>query len=55
MSQDGDDYASQELELDAFAFTEYYLETFEGIKEISEIPNYEQFIFRYIEMCKSIM
>lgn len=43
------DYASQELELDAFAFTKFYLEAFEGIKVINKIPGYEEIIVKYIK------
>lgn len=52
---DEGDYGSQELELDAFAFTKFFLETFEGIEVINNIPGYEKYVVEYIKKNKGIM
>ena len=46
---DDGNYASQELELDAFAFNKFYLEAFEGIKVINKIPGYEEILGKYFK------
>lgn len=48
-------YLSQEIELDAFAFTKFYLENFENIKVENRIDGYDQYIDIYIEHAKAIM
>ena len=54
MDNEGINYINQELELDAFAFTKYYLENFESIKVISKIKRLDQHINKYIKLCKDI-
>ena len=51
----GTNYLSQEMELDAFAFTKFYLENFENIKVENRIDGYDQYIDIYIEHAKAIM
>ena len=51
----GTNYLSQEIELDAFAFTIFYLENFENIKVENRIDGYDQYIDIYIEHAKAIM
>lgn len=51
----GTNYLSQEIELDAFAFTKFYLENFENIKVENRIDGYDQYIDIYIEHAKAIM
>ncbi len=50
-----EDYYTQELELDAFAFTKFYLENYEGIEVIHKMPMYEKVIEAYIIKNKEIM
>ena len=50
-----EEYLSQELELDAFAFTKYYLETYEGIEVVHKVPMYEKLIEAYIRKNREIM
>jgi len=51
----GTNYLSQEMELDAFAFTKFYLENFENIKVENRIDGNDQYIDIYIEHAKAIM
>ncbi len=48
-------YAYQELEIDAFAFTKYYLERYENIKVIHPSKQYEDIIKKYIKFNKNLM
>ena len=50
MSDKGSNYISQELELDAFSFTKYYLEKFEGIQVVNKIAGYDEIIGKYISI-----
>lgn len=50
-----EEYLSQELKLDAFAFTKYYLETYEGIEVVHRVPMYEKLIEAYIMKYGEIM
>ena len=43
-------YAYQETELDAFAFTKYFLERFEGMKVVHPSEAYEKVIEKYVEV-----
>lgn len=52
---DEGDYESQELELDAFAFTKFFLKTFEGIEVINNILGYEKYVVEYIKNNNGIM
>lgn len=47
-------YVSQELEIDAFAFTKYYLEKDEGLIVNHLNTAYEKVISKYIYICKEI-
>ena len=49
------DYVSQELEIDAFAFTKFYLENYEGIEVINKIDGFDKIIDYYISNRKFIM
>jgi len=47
-------YAHQEIELDAFAFTKYFLEKFEGMKVVHPSKAYEMVIEKYIRVNKDM-
>jgi uncharacterized protein YfeS len=47
INETGSNYISQELELDAFAFTKFYLERYEGMKIIHPNDKYENIIRVY--------
>jgi len=51
----GINYISQELELDAFAFTKFYLERFESITVKSKIKGYDEIIDKYILINKETL
>ena len=55
MSSDGSDYIDQELEIDAFAFTKFYLEHYEGIEVINRIDGLDKYLDLYIEKNIRIM
>ena len=48
MDNTGSNYISQEIELDALAFTKYYLEKFENMKVQSKIDGLDNVIDKYI-------
>jgi len=48
MDGNGSNYISQEIELDAFAFTKYYLEKFENMKVRIKIDGLDNVIDKYI-------
>ena len=49
------EYVEQALEIDAFAFTKYYLDRFENIKVINKISNLDKWLDKYIENNKMIL
>ncbi len=51
----GSNYITQEIELDAFAFTKYYLEEFENIKVVNRIDKLDLYIHEYIKRSKDIL
>lgn len=55
MDNEGMNYINQELELDAFAFTKYYLEEFENIKVVNRIDKLDLYIHEYIKRSKDIL
>ena len=55
MSCDGSDYIDQELEIDAFAFTKFYLEHYEGMKVVNRIDGLDKYLDLYIEKNIRIM
>ena len=55
MCDDGSDYIGQELEIDAFAFAKFYLETYEGMEVINRIDGLDKYLDLYIEKNKRIM
>ena len=55
MDINGSNYISQEIELDAFAFTKYYLEEFENIEVVNKIDNLDFYIMEYIKRSKDIL
>lgn len=55
MKADGSDYLEQELEIDAFAFTKFYLEHYEGIKVVNRIDGLDDILDLYIEKNLRIM
>jgi hypothetical protein len=48
-------YAAQEIEVDAFAFTKYYLEKYERMKVNHLSREYEKIIRKYLEINYSIL
>lgn len=48
MDGDGTNYIVQEIELDAFAFTKYYLEKYESLSIKSRIKMFDDIIEKYI-------
>lgn len=54
MEKTGTNYIGQELELDAFAFTKYYLEKFEGIVVKNRIEGLDDILSKYIDFNKEI-
>ena len=48
MENKGSNYISQELELDAFSFTKFYLDKYESIKVNNRISSYDEVIDKYI-------
>lgn len=55
MDSNGSNYIAQEIELDAFAFTKYYLEEFENMKVVNKIDKLDLYIFEYINRSKDIL
>ena len=55
MDINGSNYISQEIELDAFALTKYYLEEFENIEVVNKIDNLDFYIMEYIKRSKDIL
>lgn len=55
MSANGLDYIGQELEIDAFAFTKFYLEHYEGMKVVNRIDGLDAILDLYIEKNIRIM
>ena len=55
MDGNGSNYISQEIELDAFAFTKYYLEEFENIEVVNKIDKLDFYILEYIKRSKDIL
>lgn len=55
MMQDGSDYIGQELEIDAFAFTKFYFEHYEGMKVVNRIDGLDDILDLYIEKNIRIM
>ena len=49
MNDDGSNYINQELEIDAFAFTKYYLESYEDIEVINRIDGLDKYLDLYIK------
>jgi len=55
MDGNGSNYIAQEIELDAFAFTKYYLEEFENIEVVNKIDKLDFYILEYIKRSKDIL
>jgi uncharacterized protein YfeS len=55
MDSNGSNYIAQEIELDAFAFTKYYLEKFENMKVNSKIDKLDFYIKEYIKRSRGIL
>ncbi len=51
----GSNYISQEIELDAFAFTKFYLKKYENLEIKSKIIGYDEIIEKYMKANISIM
>ena len=49
MMEDGSDYINQELEIDAFAFTKFYLKKYKDIDVINKIPGLDELLDLYIK------
>ncbi len=54
MDKVGSNYINQELEIDAFAFTQYYLEKYEDIPVKNKIAKFDKYINQYISLCINI-
>lgn len=48
MSEDGSNYINQELEIDAFAFTKFYLKEYEHIDAQNKIEGLDEYLDAYI-------
>ena len=55
MDSNASNYIAQEIELDAFAFTKYYLEEFENIEVVNKIDKLDVYILEYIKRSKDIL
>lgn len=55
MDSNGSNYIAQEIELDAFAFTKYYLEKFENMKVVNKIERMDFYIQEYIKRSRGIL
>lgn len=55
MSKTESNYINQELEIDAFAFSNFYLEKFEGIQVVNKIDELDQYILAYLKFSIDIM
>jgi len=55
MDSNGSNYIAQEIELDAFAFTKFYLENYESIPVTNKVPGYDEFIDKYLHINHNIM
>ncbi|MDD4157424.1 MAG: hypothetical protein PHY08_12735 [Candidatus Cloacimonetes bacterium] len=55
MDSNGSNYIAQEIELDAFAFTKYYLEKYENMKVDNKIDKLDFYIQKYIRGSKDIV
>ena len=55
INSDDSNYINQELEIDAFAFTKFYLKVYEGIEVKNRIDGLDEVLDEYIEKCKRIM
>ncbi len=55
MDSNGSNYIVQEIEIDAFAFTKYYLENYESIPVINKVPGYDLIIDKYVRINKEVM
>ena len=55
INSDCSNYINQELEIDAFAFTKFYLKVYEGIEVKNRIDGLDEVLDEYIEKCKRIM
>lgn len=49
MKEDGSNYLEQELEINAFAFTKFYLERYEDMKVVNRIDGLDYILDLYIE------
>ena len=54
MDKEGNKYITQELEIDAFSFTKYYLEKYEDIPVKNKIDKFDKYINQYISLCINI-
>lgn len=55
MDGNGTNYIAQEIELDAFAVTKFYLEKFEGIQVVNKIDKIDQYILVYLKFAIDTM
>ena len=55
MDSNGSNYIAQEIELDAFAFTKYYLEEFENMKVVNKIDKLDLYIHEYIKKSRDML
>ena len=55
MDSNGSNYIAQEIELDAFAFTKYYLEEFENMKVVNKIDKLDLYIHEYIKRSRDML
>lgn len=55
MTEDGSNYINQELEIDAFAFTNFYLKKYEHISVKNKVEGLDEYLDSYIIKNISIM
>ena len=55
INKDGSNYVNQELEVDAFAFTKYYLKEYENIDVVNKIECLDKYLDLYIMNNKDIL
>ncbi len=55
MNANGDNYINQELEIDAFAFTKFYLKEYEHIDVQNKIEGLDEYLDLYIIKNRNIM
>lgn len=55
MNEDGSNYINQELEIDAFAFTKFYLKQYEHINVKNKVEGLDKYLDEYINKSINIL